>query len=351
MNNRTVRVLEPGFFTTVQDRGRLGYRRFGMPSSGAMDMRALDYSNVLLGNEPGSAGLEATLLGPVLEFLEDTWFSVTGDDCEPTLDGKRVPSWHACLGRKGSVLRTGSSGRGARLYIAFGGGVDTPLVMGSRSTYVAARTGGYLGRALRAGDCLPLGEQRLPPGAIKGDLVVPLPEAWQPPSYADLLPLRVVLGPQADRFTSEAICALSSSEYIVTNDSDRMGYRLSGETLKHTSGADIVSDGTVVGSIQVPGHGQPIVLMADCQTTGGYTKIGCVISTDLPLLAQTLPGRAVRFRAVTVDEAISARRQYALNLHSLQAALANQSITRAQNAKHYILTVSGKAHKITVEPI
>jgi antagonist of KipI len=351
-HKRTIEVLEPGFFTTVQDLGRPGLQRFGMPVSGAMDREALIYGNLLLGNAPGSAGLECTLLGPSLRFSSPAWFAVTGARCAPLLDGKPVPCWHACVAHKGSDLIIGPATAGARINVQVDGGIDVPFVMGSRATYTTARLGGYDGRPLGKGDVVPLlGESRDPPGALAEDRVVPPPFGWRPPEYDDQFAVRVILGPQDDHFTDEAIAVFLGSAYTVGNESDRMGYRLAGPALKHRVGADIVSDGIPLGAIQVPGHGLPIILMVDRQVTGGYAKIACVISADMPRLAQARPGSRVAFQAVSVKEAHAEARSRAREIEDFAKAVAGQRAQRMESARRFSVRVREHDYMVLVEPL
>lgn len=302
------RVIHPGLFTTVQDLGRFGYQRFGMPVSGAMDTAALRLANRLVGNPDHAAGLEITLTGPELLFETDALIALTGADLSPSVNGVPVPLWTASAIRRGSTLRFGKRRNGARAYLAVSGGIDVPTVLGSRSTDVRSRIGGFAGRALAKGDILlggspPAGWPRLAGRKVS---------LQARPSYAPNPALRIMLGPQADFFSEQALQTIASGRYTVSPQSDRMGYRLTGPPLPHAKAADIVSDATPFGALQVPANQQPILLMADRQTTGGYPKIGVVISTDLPLAAQLMPGDTLRFSIIGPDEARAiARRQHA----------------------------------------
>jgi len=297
-------VLAPGLFTTVQDLGRPGYQQFGVPRGGALDTYALVAANALVGNPPGAAALEVTLLGPVLTVLTDGLVACTGADLGFAIDGEPAPLWRAHRVRPGQVLRfTGRRG-GARAYLAVAGGIPVPAVMGSRATDVRARIGGVAGRPLTRGDQLPVGP--LPPDWRERDgLTLPAPLR----RHGLPQPVRVVLGPQHDRFQPLALERLLGAPFQVSPQSDRMGYRLTGPRLPHKDGADIVSEGNAPGSIQVPGSGQPIVLLADRQTTGGYAKIATVISADLDFLGQAVPGDRITFRAVDVATAHGLRRE------------------------------------------
>lgn len=305
----SITVLNPGLLTTVQDLGRVGYQQFGVSVSGVMDPRAAAIGNILVGNPQGEAVLECTLMGPQLKFETDEVIAVTGGDLSPTLDGQPVPSYAALAVKAGQTLRFGAPKAGCRAYIAFAGGLDIPLVMGSRSTYMKAAIGGFEGRKLQKGDALGLrapvaGYANLHQRAIA-------PEFVPRPVYT----LRVVLGPQDDAFTPEGVATFLGSEYTVTNEFDRMGCRMDGPAIQHKNGGDIISDGIAFGAIQVPGSGKPILMGADRQTTGGYTKIATVISADFRLLAQLKAGDKVRFEAVSVQAAQQA-------LHFQRGALA-----------------------------
>lgn len=296
----TLEVMEPGLLTTVQDLGRRGYERFGVPVAGAMDGYALRAANGLVGNPWGAAGLEMTIAGPKLQATQNCLIAVTGGDLSLHVQGRRMPLWTALYVRRGWTISFKGRQSGCRAYLAVAGGIAVPLVMGSRATYLRGGFGGYEGRALRAGDVLPLGE---PACSLLDQAGQQLPEDLRP-DYGDAPTVEVILGPQDDRFTKEGMATFLSSEYTVDPVSDRMGYRLEGPRIAHKTSADIVSDGIVLGAVQVPASGQPIVMMADRQTTGGYTKIATVVSADIPLLAQCMPGRSrVRFRVTTVDAA------------------------------------------------
>ena len=300
-------VLEPGTLTTVQDAGRVGWGRYGIPPSGPMDAAAFVAANRLVGNPAGAAALEITLTGPVLRAWRDCLIAVCGAEFELWAGDLAVPTWHAIYLRAGYALHFGRRLNGARAYFAVGGGIDVPLYLGSRATYVKGGFGGFEGRALRAGDRLPLGvSARSHPNGGAG-------ARWPIPSRMATLAtptVRVVLGPQEDHFSAETVDRFVGNCYEVTAAADRMGIRLQGARLDHEGETGIVSDGIVTGSIQIPPNGQPIVMMVDHQTTGGYPKIATVIQADLPLLAQRLPGDEVRFAQVTLDEAQAAYRQY-----------------------------------------
>ena len=299
MSIDALEIVSPGILTSVQDLGRVGYQRYGIPVSGAMDAPALRVANILVGNRENAAGLETTIVGPTIRFLADTTIALTGADLGATLDGVPVAVWQSVPAPAGSTLSFQGPKDGIRSYLAVAGGIDVPILMGSRSTYLKGGFGGYEGRALQEGDILKTLPSRISPspGPFK------LPPELMPAEYGHSHQLRVVLGPQDDAFPPEAIATFTSSEYDVSNQSDRMGYRLEGLALEHNVGPDIISDATAQGSVQIPGDGNPIVLLADRGTTGGHTKIATIVSPDLSLLAQATPGDKALFSSVTITEA------------------------------------------------
>jgi antagonist of KipI len=307
-------VLDGGMLTTVQDAGRYGYQRYGVPVSGAMDPFALRAANRLVGNDDDAAGLEMTLLGPRLRFPRPAVIALTGADLDATLDGRPVPRWESVAVHEGATLAFGSPRDGVRGYLAVAGGIDVPLVLGSRSTYARSKLGGFGGRPLKPGDVL---ETRASsPSVPSGLRRVPTDRQ---PIYGHEHRLRVTLGPQDDRFTNDGLLTFFCSAYTVTPQSDRMGYRLAGPAIAHSAGPDLVSDGTPLGAVQVAGDGAPIVLMVDRGTAGGYTKIATVITVDVCRLSQAGPGDVVRFEAVTLEEAIAVLREQEAWLEALRA--------------------------------
>ena len=303
--NAFLTVVRPGLFATIQDLGRFGFQELGMPVAGALDPVALRLANALVGNPQGMAGLEIALLGPVLR-VESPAVRIAavgplamalereGEALQP-LEPHRSHTL-----RQGDLLRLGAVDGASVAYLAVAGGFALAPVMGSLSTYVRAGIGPLGGRPLGQDDRLPLVRDSAPDGP---DMELP-----QPPEYG-VGPLRVVLGPQDDRFTEQALATFLSATYHVGKQADRMGLRLEGPVLKHRGSADIPSDGLVTGSIQVPGNGQPILLLNDHQTAGGYAKIATVISADLPRAGRLRPGDRLSFQAVTVDEAEAIRRR------------------------------------------
>ena len=290
----SILVKTPGPLTTVQDEGRFFYQSSGIRPSGVMDAAAYEAANALVGNTKGEAVLEMTFLGATLEFQSAAWFALTGADMQAKLDGAPVARDQAIRAEAGQTLAVGMAVSGCRGYLAVRGGVDVPLVMGSRSTDVSAKLGGFDGRALKAGDVLP---------TLSVDDWTPTTLRYESPVYESAVTVRVVPGPQEEYFTAAGLETFFSSAYEISPNSDRMGLRLEGPEIESRNGTDIVSDGIVFGSIQVPSGGKPILLMADHQTAGGYAKIGTVLSLDLPKLAQARPGDTVRFQRISAEDA------------------------------------------------
>ena len=339
MSIDALQLIDPGLLTTVQDRGRYGYQRYGVPVSGAMDVFALRVANLLVGNDEDAAALEMTVLGPRIRFLTSVSIAVTGGDLDPYVDDEPLPMWRSAVAPEGSVLTFQGARDGVRSYLAVSGGIDVPIVMGSRSTYLKGAIGGLEGRALRAADVL-----RTMPAEADAELVDrALPHGFVVPAYGHQHEIRVVLGPQDKAFTADGIATFLGSEYSVSINSDRMGYRLEGPSIEHASRADLVSDGTPLGAVQVPGDGSPIILLADRGTTGGYTKIATVISADVDRLAQAMPSDTVRFKSVTVEEGQSISRRS----EAVLAAIRGEVDTRLVGALGVV--VEGEAFEVADE--
>ena len=296
----SIEFLNAGVFTTIQDRGRMAYQRFGFHVAGAMDKHSYELANALLDNDENEACLEFCVMGPMIRFHRDCVIAVTGGNFGPTLNDAPVSMYRALQIKEGDVLKFGFIQDGVWGYVSIAGGIDVPQVMGSRSTDVKSELGGYQGRKLANGDVLSLGGHvtQLPHMERR----VLEPRQFKQP----VTKIRVVLGPQDDHFTYGGISTFLSTEYTVTPQCDRMGYRLEGMAIEHNElGADIISDGIAYGSIQVPSQGQPIVLLSDRQTTGGYTKIATVIGPDIPKFVQRKTGEKIVFEAIPVEEAQS----------------------------------------------
>jgi len=298
----SVHVHYPGLLTTVQDLGRWGWQSFGVPVSGALDPVSHRLANALAGNAASAATLEVTLDGPELEFEDERVVAVCGAEFALAVDGVSTASERVFRVRRGTHLRIGQTSRGCRAYVAIAGGIAVPEVLGSRATHQPTRTGGFEGRRLKSGDRLPL-------GAANGVRAT----AWPSDRIRDLVALpnelsqvRILDAAESHRFDDRAFETLTSASYLVTTESDRMGYRLKGPALVTKSPGTLLSEATAHGAIQVPPDGIPIVLEADRQTMGGYPKIAVVIAADLGLLGQLAPGDPVSFRACGRRPAIAA---------------------------------------------
>ena len=305
-------VRQPGQFVTVQDCGRVGWKRFGIPRGGAMDVFSLAVANALVGNAGDAPALEFMFVGGEYELSgEACHVAIAGGSFTVFHNGERVSAYRSIRLARGDVLRIGAALDAVWGYLAVAGGVGTPLELGSASTHVPSGIGGLAGQALKAGDAVPLrGEAG---DAADGDR----PRVLHTAMRAKDTGIRVVLGPQDDHFEPAAIRTFLTEPFTVTHQIDRMGYNFLGQDLPYSRAHNFISDGVVPGSIQVPASGQLIALFADCQPTGGYPKIATVISADRGRLAQTRPGAAVQFSAVTPDEAVALRAAFARRLEQM----------------------------------
>ncbi len=296
----SLKVVDISGLATIQDSGRIGWRKFGVPVSGPMDTFAFHAANKLVGNDANCAVIEIGLGDITLRALRDCIITVTGVGYGVSIYVWDFPLWSSYYVRAGWTIRLNKLDSGMWAYLAISGGFQAPLILGSCSTYLRGRFGGLDGRQLQVGDVL---KSRNPSGSLH-DLAARILPLDVLPAYSDNPVVDVIMGPQEKYFTDESIATFMSQEYTVSNTSDRMGYRLEGAPLKQRSKAELISEGMTMGAIQVPASGQPIVMMADSPTTGGYPKIGAVASADLPLLAQCVPGRSkIRFRETTVAKA------------------------------------------------
>ncbi|WP_419888086.1 biotin-dependent carboxyltransferase family protein [Neobacillus niacini] len=294
MRTPIFKVLKPGLQTTVQDVGRFGFREFGVSISGAMDPFSLQMGNLLVGNDLEEAALEAPLIGPVLLALYDVSIAICGGNLSPQINEQEIPLWKSIVIKKGQILSFGELKEGARTYISIAGGIHVPIVLNSKSTYLTGKFGGLEGRAIKKGDILYGNPFTRRNRNLHTKLI---------PKYTNPITVRVIVGPHTEKFTSKGIETFLTKEYSVTTQSNRMGYQLTGPQIEHSGAADIISDAIPFGGIQVPASGQPIILMAEHQTTGGYSRIGTVISADIPLLAQAQPGTRIRFKQVSLQTA------------------------------------------------
>ena len=343
----TIKILDAGLLTTVQDLGRYGFQRYGVSASGVMDEYSAKIANKLVGNKVGEAVLETTLKGVQMEFLKNTAVAITGGNCDVTLNGTKIELWQSYLVNRGDILKMGICRSGLRNYLAFSGGVDVPVIMNSKSTNLKAKVGGFNGRKLMTGDILSVGV-----GSLEAPLTL---NKHYIPTYSKDIKVGVILGQQDDHFTEAGIKTFLNETYTVTQESDRMGIRLSsvsGATIEHKNGADIISDGITFGAIQVPGSGQPIVMMADRQTTGGYTKIGNVISSDLAKLAQATPGTKVKFVEYTLEQAVQAikNNDIIINNQNSYVSPVKEEVVDS-SSRDYRIKINNKMFELKVERI
>jgi len=307
-------VLHPGVHTTIQDLGRPGFMRYGIPASGVADRFSARVANLLVGNAPGAALLEITLFRLELLALNDLIIAVTGGNLSPVVNNNPLPMWQTVPISKGERVAFRARKQGFRAYLALQGGFSGQKFLGSRSVFIR----GLMGNMLKAGEILETESTALKPTSPKS-----LAKEMIPPFPANNF-LRVILGPQEDRFTPGGIATFLSSAYRVSPQSDRMGYRLQGPPIKHSGDADIISEPIARGAIQVPGDGLPILLLWDAQVSGGYTKIANVISADLDRVAQVMPGESLHFQAVTLEVAHEALRKESAHFERVQKSVEEQ---------------------------
>lgn len=333
-------IENPGILTTIQDEGRYGYEQFGVSPAGPMDLESFHIANLLVGNDRGESALEATMLGPTLRFTRGNVIAVTGADMSPLLNEVPCAMNQAMAVRAGDVLKLCAAKSGCRTYVAFSGGLDVPVVMGSRATGIQNRVGGFQGRKLAKDDAIPFRA----PKEILDNMSRRKADHSIPEGREKVL--RVILGPQEDFFTREGLQTFLSQPYAVTNDFDRMGCRLEGAVIGHRVDGNIISDGMVTGAIQVPTSGQPIIMLAERQTVGGYTKIATVISADLPVIGQSRPGDIIRFQAVELLQAHKIWRERQRRLDALEEQFRRQA---AGAKRYYRITVNGKVYETSIE--
>jgi KipI family sensor histidine kinase inhibitor len=291
-------IVRPGLLTTIQDTGRWGYQDRGVPVAGPMDALSHRLANAAVGNAPSAATIEVTLIGPEIRFEQDAVMAVAGGDLGATIDDVTAPLYSPVSVRRGATLRFAGRRTGTRAYVAIAGGLEVPVVLGSRATHVLSVMGGHCGRPLIAGDRLATGPVTTPAGGRRVTPLAPLP--------AGGARLRVLPGPQDDFFDTSVLADLERERFTITPQSNRMAYRLQGGNIRRSSDREMISDATVIGGIQVPASGDPILLMADRQTSGGYPQIATVITADLPLAGQLAPGDWVEFSVCTRREALAA---------------------------------------------
>ncbi|WP_100403199.1 biotin-dependent carboxyltransferase family protein [Bacillus sp. FJAT-42315] len=322
-------IARPGFFTTVQDRGRTGNRQYGVVVSGAMDDLSLRLGNWLVGNEGGTGALEMTMTGANVQFDEPVFVAFTGAEANIECQGKSIPMWRPVYIPPRSEVHVKRLIQGSRVYLSIAGGVDVPKVLGSRSTYTRGQFGGFEGRALKKGDVLSIGYpsetiqaviDALPKEAAR---ILAMNWGIAPSVYHSLKNtcLRCMEGSEYSYFTATSQQDFWRTSYKITPESDRMGFRLDGARLEMSKSKEMISEAVAIGTIQVPASGQPIILMADGQTTGGYPKIANVATVDIPSLAQKIPGAEVYFEYVTLEEAQQLYIQREYELQMIRAAI------------------------------
>jgi antagonist of KipI len=311
----SLEVIEVSGLATIQDSGRKGWRRFGVPTSGPMDLFAFRAANALAGNPSNFAVIEIGLGEITLRALQDCVIAVAGTGYKLVIYLWEFPLWSSFFVRGGWTIRFNKSDDGMWAYLAIAGGVQTQPVLGSRSTYLRGAFGGLEGRPLQAGDRIPIGK---PLHALGHLAARTLPIEARPP-YSDHPIIDIIMGPQTKYFSDQSIETFLSGEYSISLTSDRMGYRLEGPVLTHRNKTELISEGITFGAIQVPVSGQPIVMMADCPTTGGYPKIATVVSADLPLLAQCVPNKSkIRFQETTI---VKAQKKYFRLMNNLESSI------------------------------
>jgi biotin-dependent carboxylase-like uncharacterized protein len=309
-----IKVIAPGIQTTVQDQGRTGLYEIGMPPSGAMDKYSFTLANLLVGNEDNAAVLEITYMGPTLEFQQDAVIAMAGGEIPPKINGNAVPMWETIAIQKGDVLSFDFVKQGARVYMAVAGGIDVPVIMGSRSTYTLCGIGGFGGRALKEGDILQVGNAQK--HSVKAGTRI---SSESIPTYTKSHEIRVVMGLCSYRLTEESKNQFLSIDWTVTPEANRVGYRFKGERLHFvpreqpfgagSNPSNVVDLGYPIGSIQVPDGVEPIALLNDAVTGGGYATIATIISVDLNRMAQVKTNEKVRFVGVTLQDALQARKE------------------------------------------
>ncbi|KHE71548.1 biotin-dependent carboxyltransferase family protein [Halobacillus sp. BBL2006] len=318
-----IKVIKPGLQTTVQDDGRIGYYETGMPPSGALDQYSYGIANLLVGNDKGAACLEITMMGPELAFEKDSTIAITGGTIPPKINGEDVPMWETLEVKEGDVLSFDFVKQGARAYLAVAGGIDVPVIMDSRSTYTLCGIGGYEGRALEADDSLSIGNMK------ERDIKIgtSVPEQYVP-QFTTKHDIRIIIGLCSYRLTEESKQRFLDLEWTVTPEANRVGYRLKGERLDFvpreqpfgagSNPSNVVDLGYPIGSIQIPDGVEPIALLNDAVTGGGYATVATIISTDLNRIAQAKTNEKIKFVSVTLDEALEARKETKQNLEEIR---------------------------------
>ena len=322
-----IEMIKTGMLATIQDRGRFGYQKYGVNVNGAMDEGSARVANLLVGNPEDAAVLELTMSGAALRFTEDHLIAICGANMSPMMDQASLPMWQPIIVKKGSILTFASYVSGCRVYVAMAGGIRVPLVLGSSSTNMRGQLGGFNGRSLHSGDMLEVGH--VDEASRSARLWKKLQQSIGPAFNAKLfamapeeqVTIRFIPGPEYELLTADSKQKWLNGTWRIDAQSDRMGYRLHGEMLELEGSKEMISEGTVHGLIQLPANGQPIVLLSDRQTTGGYPRIAFVAAVDIPMFGQLKPGDAIRFVPVTIDEAEHLLLEYEQDMAMLKAAM------------------------------
>lgn len=322
-----ITIVKQGLSDTIQDLGRFGFQKFGVVTSGAMDAHSHRIANLLVGNAEKASTIEMTLVGPHIAFEKDAVIAICGGDLQPTIDGVAVDMWKPVYIRKNHVLKFGAARSGSRAYLAVAGGFRVLSTMNSQSTYLKACIGGFEGRTLRTGDTIDCNERSVLGEALFLALSTKKIASWRPssillPTFKNDYVIRFMKGRQYHLFDEKSQYLFANEKFTVSSQSDRMGYRLNGEALSLLTPSELISEAVSFGSIQVPPDGNPIVLAADCQTTGGYPKIGQVASVDLSLIAQAKPGEQFSFREISLETAQRIMVQRERSLRNLKLSIA-----------------------------
>lgn len=332
-HRKGIEILTPGALTTVQDLGRIGYGEQGFSPSGAVDRKAMEIANILVGNRKDEAVLECTLIGPMLRFSQSAVIAFTGADMKGKLIRElgeeklemQIPIGKAIAVCKGDILQMGIAATGCRGYLAVAGGFQIEIVLGSKSLHQKCKLGGEFGRPLQAGDILQLTEEveELPDmeKRVSEESTKMIREIGSIQNAKATKLVHIVLGPQDNYFTKAGLQKLIEGTYQISNDSNRMACKLTGPEIESIKGSDIISDGIALGAVQVSSNGQPIIMLTDRQTTGGYAKIGTVISTDISILAQCKPGDQIRFVPISLRQAQKRYRSFVRRINKLEKRL------------------------------
>lgn len=309
----SIRVLKPGILTTIQDKGRYGYQKYGIAVSGAMDTFSMRIANIVIGNNENEGVIETTLSGPELEIKKGNLISITGADISPTTDGMKIPMNRPVYLKEDCILKFGACLFGCRAYLAIAGGLEIPFVMGSKSTYIRGKIGGFQGRPLKRGDLIKVGEKSSISEKIieklscdKGKVPFVYPKWYirnEDISKDDMSYIQVFEDRQYGELTDESRYKLFNSEFKISNDSDRMGYRLEGPKIDFKRKYEMISGEVSFGTIQLPPDGRPIILLADRATAGGYPKIAHLCASDIQKLVQLKPSQKISFKKITISEA------------------------------------------------